>query len=218
MNYKQYLKPIILFLLLFAGSNDMMAMATDCRIVSDIHQKDAFPLTESPIVFDRSDSKLVEKTVYMFASDVEAVTGKRPQTSNNMMRGDVVIIGTLGHNRWIDRLVTDRKLDVSRIQGGWEQFVIQRVNHPMRGVDRALVIAGSDRRGTAYAAFTISQQMGVSPWTWWADVPVVKHPRWYVTADYTSATPSVKYRGIFINDEDWGMNQAARKGYQRASK
>jgi hypothetical protein len=215
MNYKQYLKPIILFLLLFAGSDEMMAMETDCRIVSDINQKDAFPLTESPIVFDKSDYKLVEKTVSMFASDVEAVTGKRPKTSNNMMRGDVVIIGTLGHNRWIDRLVTDRKLDVSRIQGGWEQFVIQRVNHPMRGVDRALVIAGSDRRGTAYAAFTISQQMGVSPWTWWADVPVVKHPRWYVTADYASATPSVKYRGIFINDEDWGMKPWASENYEK---
>src|SRR5574344_933686 len=101
---------LLISILLFAGSDNMIAMKTDYQMVSDIYQKNAFPLTESPIVFDTSDYKLVEKTVSLFASDIEAVTGKSPQTSYSMMRGDVIIIGTLGHNRWIDRLVTDRKL------------------------------------------------------------------------------------------------------------
>ena len=82
----------------------------------------------------------------------------------------------------------------------------------MPGVQRALVIAGSDRRGAAFALFAISRQMGVSPWTWWADVPVAHHAAIYVRAGlHVQPAPSVQYRGIFLNDEDWGLRPWAAK-------
>lgn len=90
-----------------------------------------------------------------------------------MQNGEAVIVGTIGHSRWIDRLVEEGKLDISTIQGGWERFIVRTIEHPFDGVKRAIVVAGSDRRGTAYGVFSISEAIGVSPWYWWADVPVV---------------------------------------------
>ncbi|MEO0216479.1 MAG: glycosyl hydrolase 115 family protein, partial [candidate division WOR-3 bacterium] len=81
---------------------------------------------------------------------------------------------------------------------------------------KALVIAGSDRRGTAYGVFTLSEAIGVSPWYWWADVPVKKSPELYLNEiDYISKSPSIKYRGIFINDEDWGLKPWASYNYEK---
>ena len=97
---------------------------------------------------------------------------------------------------------------MSAIKGGWEQFAI-------KVVDGQLFIIGSDRRGTAYGVFTLSEAMGVSPWYWWVDVPVTRREALYVDADYTSTAPSVKYRGIFINDEDWGLKPWASKNYEK---
>lgn len=76
-------------------------------------------------------------------------------------------------------------------------------------------MAGSDRRGTAYGVFSISEAIGVSPWYWWADVPVVHRDAVFVEANYVSDTPSIKYRGIFINDEDWGMKPWASKNFEK---
>lgn len=97
-----------------------------------------------------------------------------------------------------------------------ERFLIQTVSRPFPGVSKALVVAGSDRRGAAYGLFSLSEMMGVSPWYWWADVPVKKHKTLYVDAPATlSKTPSVKYRGIFLNDEDWGLKPWAAKTFEK---
>src|SRR5262249_57935333 len=85
---------------------------------------------------------------------------------------EVVIIGTLGKAPLIDSLVRRRKLDVSGIAGKWETWVLQTVEKPFPSIDRALVIAGSDKRGTIYGVYDLSTQIGVSPWHWWSDVPV----------------------------------------------
>ncbi len=98
--------------------------------------------------------------------------------------------------------MAEHKLDVSGVTGVWEAFVQQVVDHPMPGVDRALVIAGSDRRGTVFGIYTLSSEIGVSPWTWWADVPVKYHDNLYITAGRRVEAPKVKYRGIFLNDEN----------------
>lgn len=91
------------------------------------------------------------------------------------------------------------KIDIRPLQGAWERYLIQTVDNPSPGVAKALVIAGSDRRGAAYGLFSISEMMGVSPWYWWGDVPVKTHKALYVDAPPTySKTPSVKYRGIFF--------------------
>jgi hypothetical protein len=115
---------------------------------------------------------------------------------------DLVIIGTLGHGKLIDRLAAMHKIDVSAIRGRWETSVTQVVTDPIPGVKRALVIAGADKRGTIFAIYDLSEQIGISPWAWWADVPVQHQDNLFVDAGpYFQAEPAVKYRGIFLNDE-----------------
>lgn len=115
---------------------------------------------------------------------------------------NLIIIGTLGKNNLIDQLVSQRKLDVTNIQGKWEAHITQTVQNPFPGVKQALVIVGSDKRGTIYGIYDLSAQIGVSPWYWWADVPVKQQQNIYVIPGrYVDGGPAVKYRGIFINDE-----------------
>lgn len=193
-----------------------MTAANHSAFVSFSAEKDGFPLSDCSILYDESDFKVVKKTVTLFASDVEQVTSRHLPVNPEKQKENVIIIGTLGKSRWIDKLVANGQLDATKIQGGWEQFIIKRIQNPLPGIKHALVIAGSDRRGTAYGAFTVSEKIGVSPWTWWADVPVVKHTHIYITSDYTSKPPSVRYRGIFINDEDWGLKPWSSTNYEKA--
>jgi hypothetical protein len=150
-----------------------------------------------------------------FAEDVERVTGVKPRVLTSLaapLPDEIVIAGVLGESPEIDRMRAAGKIDVAGVDGKWESAVTAVVQRPLPGVRRALVIAGSDRRGAAYALFALSRQMGVSPWTWWADVPVAKHAAVYVrSGSYIQGEPSVQYRGIFFNDEDWGLRPWAAK-------
>ena len=150
-----------------------------------------------------------------FASDLEKVTGTRPRILTSLVAPlptDLILVGVLGKSPEIDALVAAHKLDASAVAGKWEAAVTAVVAKPMPGVERALVIAGSDRRGAAYALFSLSRQMGVSPWTWWADVPAARHTSAAVRAGvHVQGEPSVQYRGIFFNDEDWGLRPWAAK-------
>ena len=159
------------------------------------------------IVVSKNEPIAVKRVASLFADDVQRVSGIRPQLSTSE-RKSAVVIATLGHNAHVDQLVKKGRLDVSAIKGGWEQFAI-------KVLDGQLFIIGSDRRGTAYGVFTLSEAMGVSPWYWWADVPVTRREALYIDADYTSTAPSVKYRGIFINDEDWGLKPWASNNYEK---
>ena len=126
----------------------------------------------------------------------ELLTGKTPNSK------EIVLIGTIGKNTLIDKLVLQKKLNVSSIEGKWEAHITQVINNPLPGVKQALVIVGSDKRGTIYGIYDLSAQIGVSPWYWWADVPVKEQKTLYVLpGKYTDGEPAVKYRGIFINDE-----------------
>ena len=158
------------------------------------------------VAVSNQESQTVKRVAALFADDVCRVTGVRPTVTAKAGKG-AVVIATLGQNAYVDGLVKKGRLDVTAIRGGWEQFVV-------RIVDGQLFIVGSDRRGTAYGVFTLSEQMGVSPWYWWADVPVAHRSALYVNADYASTAPAVKYRGIFINDEDWGLKPWASKNYE----
>ncbi|RNL82386.1 hypothetical protein ED312_17140 [Sinomicrobium pectinilyticum] len=184
-------------------------------LVSGKPGKEAFSLTDCSVMYDHTDFTVVKKTAALLAGDIASVTAIRPEVLTKDARGNVILLGTLGKNSLIDQLVSEGKLDVSDIQGGWEQFKIKRLQDPLPGIKQALVIVGSDRRGTAYGAFALSEAMGVTAWEWWADVPVKKRDQLYVTEDYSSKTPSVKYRGIFINDEDWGLHPWAAKNYEK---
>ncbi len=108
----------------------------------------------------------------------------------------------------------EKKVDVHGIAGAWEASLVQSVDKPFPGVDRALVIAGSDKRGTIYGMFGISEQIGVSPWYWWADVPVKHHKALYVLPGrHSDGPPSVMYRGIFLNDEWPALTNWVRAKY-----
>lgn len=111
-------------------------------------------------------------------------------------------VGTVGQHAAID----SAGLDLSKLKGCWECFHIELLRSPAPGVKQALVIAGADRRGTAYGVYTLSQALGVSPWGWWADLaPLKRGPLHLTLAEPLHDGPAVKYRGLFINDEDWGL-------------
>ncbi|MDR3250313.1 MAG: glycosyl hydrolase 115 family protein [Tannerella sp.] len=130
--------------------------------------------------------------------DLRKVTGCEPTVGSR----NAVIVGTVGKSSVIDRLVGAGKIDGTELAGKREKYVIRTVDNPVEGVDRALVIAGSDKRGTIYGIYELSRQIGVSPWYWWADVPVEHRDNLYVKpGSYTDGEPAVTYRGIFINDE-----------------
>ena len=160
----------------------------------------AFPLISKGVrawVFtDPHDWPGVSRTATDLNSDLSKVSGLDRLVDDETPR---IIAGTLGKNEIVDGLVKSGKLDVSAIRGKWEASVTQVVDVPQLG--RCLVIAGADKRGTIFALYDLSESLGVSPWYWWADVPVKHHDSAYVTGRYESKSPIVKYRGIFLNDE-----------------
>jgi hypothetical protein len=104
--------------------------------------------------------------------DVKRVTGIVPELHNHIssLTGNTVFIGTMGKNAVIDGLIAEGRLDAADLSGKWESFIIQVVANPIPGVEQGLIIAGSDMRGTIFGIYDVSEQIGVSPWYWWADV------------------------------------------------
>ncbi|MFD1258592.1 glycosyl hydrolase 115 family protein [Mucilaginibacter terrae] len=168
--------------------------------------------TKVTIVYAAYDHKLDSIAAHLLAADIERVTGYLPKviTDVNQAKGNVILIGTIG-----SKLIKGIKVNASSLQGKWESYLLQVLNHPVKNITQALVITGSDIRGTAYGVFDISERIGVSPWYWWADVKPVKQKTLSLNIDtYHAAPPSVKFRGIFINDEDWGLQPWAAKTFE----
>jgi hypothetical protein len=157
------------------------------------------------IYVDAADHAAVVRAVGDLQADVKRVSGTSPTIKNTLagLSSRAILVGTLGKSPVIDDLVKQGKVDAAGITGKWESFVIQAVSDPAPGVSRALVIAGSDRRGTVYGIYDVSQAMGVSPWYWWADVTPTQSTTVTVEgARRMQGEPSIKYRGIFLNDEE----------------
>ncbi len=169
----------------------------------------------APIFVETNDDRAVIRAAGDLVEDVQRVTGIKPElVQDTGGKTNVVIIGTLGQSKTIDRLVAEGKLDAGGIRGQWESYVLQVVKNPLPGVETALVIAGSDRRGTVYGIYQLSELIGVSPWYWWADVPVKRRNSVAIHGDvFKQGPPAVKYRGIFLNDEDWGLRPWAAKTF-----
>jgi len=160
------------------------------------------------IYVDARDATVAQIAAKLLSEDIERVTTRKPAVKNDKaaLGKTAILIGTIGKSSLIDALIESGKLDASKVRGKWESAVLTTIDNPLPNVDRAMVIAGSDRRGTAYGVFELSEQMGVSPWYWWADVTPVHQSTIAVKQEtYVIGEPSVKYRGIFINDEDWGL-------------
>ncbi|MDX5438211.1 MAG: glycosyl hydrolase 115 family protein, partial [Pontibacter sp.] len=159
----------------------------------------------APLYVSNADHAGVIRAAKDLQADINRVTGAVPQLTIGKRVSkakQLVLIGTLGKSPLIDKLVKSKKLNVDGLAGKWETYLIQVVEKPMAGVEQALVIAGSDKRGTIYGIYDLSSQIGVSPWYYWADVPVKQQQNLYVLRGrHTAGTPAVKYRGIFINDE-----------------
>jgi hypothetical protein len=156
------------------------------------------------IYVDSGDWPGITHAAENLAGDIEAVSLKRPrlQDSAEGLSENAVIAGSIGRSPIIDSLISEGKLDVSQIEGKWEAYTIAVVENPAKGVKKALVIAGSDKRGTIYGIYSISDMLGVSPWSFFADsVPPRKSTVTVPSATVIRGEPSVKYRGIFINDE-----------------
>ena len=124
-----------------------------------------FVLKGSRILLDANDYEVVSVAADLFSEDVRMVTGESIPVTTLQDGGSktALIFGTVGSSLPVDRLVASGKIDVSAIEGGWERYQIEIVNHPLPGISRALVVVGSDRRGTAYGIFHLSRMIGVSP-------------------------------------------------------
>jgi len=199
---------LICTVFLLLGNSSQLLAADDHSYVSSKGGKGYFQLAgegrQTSLQVSKQDFPGVILAAKNLQADLKMVSGEAPLllTAGMAKTRTVVIIGTLGKSPEIDQLVKDKKLSVSTITGKWESFIIQTVDHPSAGIDQALVIAGSDKRGTIFGIYDLSSKIGVSPWYWWADVPVVKQKELYILpGEHTIGSPAVKYRGIFLNDE-----------------
>ena len=177
--------------------------------VADMKVAGYFPLAgkhkAATILIDPNDERVVHIAASLLADDVEALTGIRPGIityDGSIPDGPCVIAGTAGRSGLIDRLSRDGLIDASILEGKWESYLIQTVSC---GGRERLVIAGSDRRGTAFGLTSLCEAAGVSPWYWWADVTTPHRNALYVQPGlYLQKEPAVQYRGIFLNDERFG--------------
>ena len=172
------------------------------------------------IVLDGKDWPGAIRTAHDLAADFGRVTGTNATvnlmntTSRTNSSAVAIIAGTIGNSTLIDNLIKAGKVDDSKIRGQWEAFSSQVVANPIPGIQSALVIAGSDKRGTIYGLYDISEQIGVSPWYWFADVPSKPKTEIYaMNVTKIQASPSIKYRGIFLNDEQPALNNWVAENY-----
>ncbi|WP_256011890.1 glycosyl hydrolase 115 family protein [Desertivirga xinjiangensis] len=192
---------------------------TDFKYVFPQQIKGGFGLSVKgksvPLLYDQNDFPGVIRAINNLRSDIKLVTGNEPDllTDKILPAKEIVIIGTLGRNALIDLLVKEKKIDVSATSDKWEASLLQVVLNPMPGVDKALVIAGSDKRGTIFGIYDLSAQIGISPWHWWADVPVSKQANLFVQPGPYINAPAVKYRGIFLNDEAPALSGWAKEKF-----
>ena len=159
------------------------------KFVSFSPANDAWQLHDITLGYAASEHSCVQRAAASLATDFEQVTGTRPASSDNPK----ILIGTVGTNKQIDLWVKQGLLP--NLKGKTEKFIIKTIGEQ-------LVIAGSDKRGTVYGIYELSRQIGVSPWYYWADVPIEKHADIYIKkGEYTDGEPAVRYRGLFLNDE-----------------
>lgn len=172
------------------------------------------------ILYDAAGADLDSIAAHLLAQDIASVSGYKPKviTDVSAAKGNVIVIGAI-QSPLVQRFLGSQSTVLNGLKGKWECFGYTVVLNPLPQVSRALIVAGSDVRGTAYGVFSLSEDVGVSPWYWWADVTPKRSKELIITQDdFISHEPSVKYRGIFINDEDWGLLPWAAKTFEPEKK
>lgn len=217
-----YFTGIVLCTLILIGAQKSFALGSE-KIVGEQLEAQGFRLFSSDaaaeIVADAADWPGVLRAAGDLQNDIAKVSGVAPKFSRegNFAGKEVIIIGTVGKSELINKLVSAGKISVAEISNKWESFFIQTVPQPFPGADNALVICGSDKRGTIYGIYELSEQMGVSPWYYWADVPVPHRDALFVKpGKFSQGEPSVKYRGIFLNDEAPALTGWIQEKFGRA--
>lgn len=201
-----------------AASASSRALAEAAPLFADSSVRGGFQLVGKgvvpTIVVDPADAAVVRHAADDLSDDILTVTGQRAEVAATPAGKTAIFVGTLGQSKLVDKLVAAKRVDVSRLKGAWESFVIATVDRPAPGVEKALVVIGSDRRGTAFGVYEVAQAMGVSPWAWWADVTPKHREALFVRGGvHRFGPPSVRYRGVFVNDEDWGLYPWAVKTF-----
>jgi hypothetical protein len=177
--------------------------------------------SSSPTIYiDTADWAGVLRAAVALALDFGRVTGINGSVSivsslsEASASGPAVIAGTIGKSSLIDAMVKAGKINVSNTTGQWEAFTTVLVQNVSDTIPEALVIAGADKRGTIYGMYDVSAQIGVSPWYWWADVPAKKQSTIYaMNSTKIQASPTIKYRGLFLNDEQPALNNWVQSNY-----
>ncbi|KAI4636186.1 hypothetical protein J4E83_001140 [Alternaria metachromatica] len=167
----------------------------------------ALDVAGATVIADADDFVGIHIALNSLVNDFEQIAGTRPALKNATTNSTFstsstgIIVGSVG-SRLIRHLSSEKGLDISDLEGKWEVFKTAVIADPIAGVERALVIVGSDKRGTIFGVHTLAEQSGQSPYHWWADVPTKKHAAIFALPKVTvHGPPSVKYRGLFINDE-----------------
>lgn len=212
MTYQNFIR--IKYLVLMLGNavlfSDLKAASQSdtSQFVTGLKEQSAFTLSSAgksaPLVVSSKEWPGVIRAFRDLQNDIRSVAGSTPKMLLDKLphEKEIIIAGTIGKSPVIESLASRGKISLSDISGRWECYLIQTVDNPFPGIKKALVIAGSDKRGTIYGIYEISRQIGVSPWYWWADVPARKsHDLFVLPGRRVYGEPSVKYRGIFLNDE-----------------
>ncbi|KAI7232176.1 glycoside hydrolase family 115 protein [Hortaea werneckii] len=172
---------------------------------------DCVCLNDACIIVARDGYPGIKKAAYNLSNDLGTVLNQAPTAIREILPDEqdslsatstAIIVGSIEASPILQRLARDGKIDIKSLQGKWESFMTSVVKDPLDGIRHALVVAGSDKRGAIYGIYTLSEQIGVSPWHWWADVLPRKQEAVFAPYQTTQhGEPSVKYRGIFLNDE-----------------
>ena len=212
---------VFIFAIFFGSALVATAREADFTNVEFTASPGVFPIVQNAaaatIFVDSQDWPGVVRAAGDLKADINSVTKIEPKIVNDRqsLGSTTIIVGTLGKSSLVDQLVHDQKIDVGRIKDKWESYLLETVENPLPGVKSALVIVGSDKRGTIYGIYDLSRQIGVSPWYFWADVPVPHHDALFLKAGrYVEGPPAVKYRGIFLNDEAPALSGWVRENYK----
>ncbi len=198
------MKRILLLAIMIASALQLSAI--DNKGIAHHEQGNGrFPLisngSPTAILADEADNSAVQIALKALQKDFLAVSGNAARISGEPDAERMIIIGSAG-SKYISQILASGKIERNELEGKNEKYIMTVVKNPLEGVDEALVIAGSDRRGTVYGIYELSEQLGVSPWYFWADTPIEHQDNISIEPGiYTAGEPAVKYRGIFLNDE-----------------
>ncbi|WP_321423718.1 glycosyl hydrolase 115 family protein [uncultured Bacteroides sp.] len=166
------------------------------------------------VYLNKNEKIVVHTALDLFLSDMSEVSGNKP-TEISSLDNASIIVATVGKSKEADEWLKKQKVSAKELLNKWEVFKIQVIQ---RNGNPCLVVLGSDDRGTAYGVLELSRIIGVSPWCWWADATPFKKNTLTLPEGYVNVQqPSVQYRGIFLNDEDWGLMPWSSKNFEQTS-